>query len=122
MIKRPVRVLSETKDGILVVFDDTGEALILTGVQCLRTNYYGNVNDFVVLTPDGRQITEDSGIPNLQPCEIIFEFCDSCGMDYLVWPGTCTCGGQQHHTLGTQQGIVWRNRKFGKTYKSRSVR
>ena len=48
MNERPVRVIIETPQGIVVVFDDNGEQLLLTKVITERTNQFGNPNDFVV--------------------------------------------------------------------------
>lgn len=71
------------------------------------------------------KILEESGsdkLPELQVGEILFYFCIQCGMDSLTKPLKCECGGTEFHRFGTQQGLTWRNRKFGDKAKYRTVR
>lgn len=65
-------------------------------------------------------------IPMRQQGEIVFTFCEGCGMDYLTWPGKCQvsdCGSEDYRYLGTQQGVFWRNQKWPNGgFRFRSVR
>ena len=75
------------------------------------------------------QIKAEAGIieiPLRQHGEIVFCFCDGCGMDYLVWPDKCKvidCGCEKYHQLGTQQALIWRRQRWPNgDYKYRTVR
>lgn len=71
------------------------------------------------------QIQEETdfknGLPLRQNGEIIFSFCEKCGLDWLQQPKQCDCGGISFIVLGSQQGRVWRKKNFSNGYKSRTV-
>jgi len=117
MNRRPVRCILEDHGDIRVVFDDNGEELVLglatCGLEAERTKKFGNPNDFVI---------HGNNVPELQPGEIVWLFCLGCGMDYLQWPGKCSCGSTTYEKLGTMQGIKWRKIKFGDDFKYRCVK
>ena len=121
MNSRPVRTIIESPDGIVVVFDDTGEQLRLTGCITARTNDWGNPNDFVVR---GTTKDNDFRIPPLMPGEILWDLCTNCGFDHLAtnFPEVCDCGGTEYERLGTQQAKFWRQHKFGNNYRRRTVK
>lgn len=55
--------------------------------------------------------------------DILFDFCVSCGMDYMIFPtrtcfqflidaGCTDCGCKEYISMTATDGIKWRNKKF----------